>query len=77
MYNIVVHAHVVMREPRNRDNGASDVWALTAYYAWFSLGHAVFESNMKSMCTWKSDIPMSSAGEIDVRWLPFIALVAG
>ena len=20
-----------MREPRNRDNGASDVWALTAY----------------------------------------------
>ena len=21
-----------MREPRNRDNGASDVWALTAYY---------------------------------------------
>ena len=22
-----------MREPRNRDNGASDVWALTAYYS--------------------------------------------
>ena len=23
---------VVTREPRNRDNGASDVWALTAYF---------------------------------------------
>ena len=29
--NIVVHCAVVTREPRNRDNGASDVWALTAY----------------------------------------------
>ena len=31
IYNIVVHAPVVMCEPRNRDNGASDIWALTAY----------------------------------------------
>ena len=32
IYNIAVHAcAVVTREPRNRDNGASDVWALTAY----------------------------------------------
>ena len=27
------HSQLVMREPRNRDNGASDVWALTAYSA--------------------------------------------
>ena len=32
IYNIVVHeCAVVMHEPRNRDNGASDVWALIAY----------------------------------------------
>ena len=31
IHNIGVHAqYIVMREPRNRDNGASDVWALTA-----------------------------------------------
>ena len=32
IYNIGVHAGaVVTSERRNRDNGASDVWALTAY----------------------------------------------
>ena len=32
-YNIGAHVcAVVKREPRNRDNGVSDVWALTAYW---------------------------------------------
>ena len=28
-----------MCEPRNRDNGASDLWTLTAYYATWTQGH--------------------------------------